>query len=424
MPLTIVVLSFIIAIVVTVALARLLPLKITLPLLQIAAGALLCHYGFSVAFDPHLFMLLFIPPLLFLDGWRMPKEALFNEFKPIMSLAVGLVVMTVIGIGFFIHWLVPEVAIATAFALAAILSPTDPVAVSAMTVNSPLPSRMAHILEGESLLNDASGLVCFNFAVIAALTGEFSLSDAVKEFLKVSTGGIICGLAVVWLIGRANRFLVKRTKKEEPSVQILISLLIPVITYLVAEEIHVSGILAAAVAGIAIHHEELAGRFSAATKMQSNAVWDTVQLTLNGIIFILLGAQLPRMFTYMPNVAREATASNVWMLLGYITAIGVALMVVRFLWIWLSMSLKVFKDKRKDKQTIKPNLRSVAVMAVSGIKGSVTLAGILTLPLFMPDGSRFPDRDFVIFLAMGVILFSLIVATLFLPVLSKNLRDE
>ena len=112
------------------------------------------------------------------------------------------------------------------------------------------------------------------------------------------------------------------------------------------------------------------------------------------------------------------------MLLGYITAIGVALMVVRFLWIWLSMSLKVFKDKRKDKQTIKPNLRSVAVMAVSGIKGSVTLAGILTLPLFMPDGSRFPDRDFVIFLAMGVILFSLIVATLFLPVLSKNLRDE
>ena len=423
MPLIIVVLSFIIAIVITVALSRLLPIKIPLPLLQIGAGALLCHYGLSVAFDPHLFMLLFIPPLLFLDGWRMPKEALFNEFKPIMSLAVGLVVVTVIGIGFFIHWLLPGVAIATAFALAAILSPTDPVAVSAMTVNSPLPSRMGHILEGESLLNDASGLVCFNFAVIAALTGEFSLSDAVKEFFKVATGGILCGLAVVWLIGKANRFLVKRTK-EEPPIQILISLLIPVITYMVAEELHVSGILAAAVAGIAIHHEELAGRFSAATKMQSNAVWDTVQVTLNGIIFILLGAQLPRMFTYIPDVAREATASNVWVLLGYITAIGVALMVVRFLWIWLSMSLQVFKDKRKDIQTIKPNLRSVAVMTVSGIKGSVTLAGILTLPLFMPDGSHFPDRDFIIFLAMGVILFSLIVATIFLPILSKNLHDD
>ncbi|WP_171742514.1 cation:proton antiporter domain-containing protein, partial [Shigella sp. FC1967] len=168
-----IVLIFLFAVIVSVFISRLLSEKIPLPLIQIAVGACLSIFGFEVAFDPHLFLFLFIPPLLFLDGWRIPKEALFQEIKPIMSLAIGLVVVTVIGMGFFIHWLIPSISLAIAFALAAILSPTDPVSVSAMTVNSPLPSRMTHILEGESLLNDATGLVCFSFAVVAALTGSF-----------------------------------------------------------------------------------------------------------------------------------------------------------------------------------------------------------------------------------------------------------
>ncbi|MDK1366987.1 cation:proton antiporter, partial [Klebsiella quasipneumoniae] len=209
---------------------------------------------FQVDFDPHIFLLLFIPPLLFLDGWRIPKDAFFSDLKPILSLAIGLVLVTIIGIGWFIHWLIPAVTVAAGFALAAILSPTDPVAVSAMTANSPLPSRMAHILEGESLLNDASGLVAFNFAIAAVLTGTFSPGEAVTKFFLMAFGGILSGLVVVWVTGKCNNFLVKRTR-EEPAIQILISLLIPFAAYILAEASHVSGILAAVAAGIAMHYE-------------------------------------------------------------------------------------------------------------------------------------------------------------------------
>ncbi len=226
MSLIAIVLVFIMAIVVTVFLSHLLPVKVPLPLIQIAAGAALAASGFQVEFDPHIFLLLFIPPLLFLDGWRIPKDAFFRDMKPILSLAIGLVMVTILGIGLFIHWLIPAITVAAGFALAAILSPTDPVAVSAMTASSPLPSRMAHILEGESLLNDASGLVAFNFAIAAVLTGSFSPGDAVVKFFLMAFGGILSGLVVVWVTGKCNNFLVRRTR-EEPAIQILISLAYP-----------------------------------------------------------------------------------------------------------------------------------------------------------------------------------------------------
>lgn len=187
-----VVLVLLLAVVVSAFAARLLPFRLPLPLLQIAIGAALSAVGFQVEFDPEVFLLLFIPPLLFLDGWRIPKGAFFRDWKVILALATGLVVFTVLGMGFFIHWLIPSLPLAVAFALAAILSPTDPVAVSAMTEGSPLPSRMVHILEGESLLNDATGLVCFSFAVTAALTGTFSLAAAGKTFVIVAGGGWNC----------------------------------------------------------------------------------------------------------------------------------------------------------------------------------------------------------------------------------------
>lgn len=136
---------FLVAVVVSTSLARLLPIKLPLPLLQIGLGACLAWFGFGVPFEPHVFLLVFIPPLLFLDGWRIPKGAFFRDWRPILALAIGLVVVTVVGMGHFIHWLIPAVPIAVAFALAAILSPTDPVAVNAMTVRTPLPSRLMHI---------------------------------------------------------------------------------------------------------------------------------------------------------------------------------------------------------------------------------------------------------------------------------------
>ncbi|SPZ19247.1 Sodium, potassium, lithium and rubidium/H(+) antiporter [Providencia rettgeri] len=417
------VLVFLLAVVVSVFVSRLLKDIIPLPLIQIALGADLSLYGFTVEFEPHLFLFLFIPPLLFLDGWRIPKEALFQEIKPIMSLAIGLVVVTVIGMGFFIHWLIPAISLAVAFALAAILSPTDPVSVSAMTVNSPLPSRMAHILEGESLLNDATGLVCFSFAVVAALTGTFSLASAAGQFVLVAFGGILIGLLVAWAIGWLNQLLVKRTG-EEPAIQIMISLLMPFTAYLLAEHLHVSGILAAVVAGIAMHYEKIAGRMQAATRMQSKAVWDTVQTALNGMIFILLGEQLPGMWTNMPAVAEAAGASHPWMLFVYVAIITVALAVLRFSWVWISMTLTVFHKRRRGKEADVMHIRMMAVMATAGVRGAITLAGILTLPLLMPDGSLFPNRDVAIFLAMGVILCSLLIASIALPILTKGLVQD
>jgi monovalent cation/hydrogen antiporter len=415
------VLMLLLAVVVSCFASRLLPLKVPSPLLQMVIGAGFWYAGFEVEFQPHLFLMLFIPPLLFLDGWRIPKGALFRDWKPILALAIGLVVFTVVGIGLFVHWLIPAVPLAVAFALAAILSPTDPVAVGAMTATSPLPSRLMHILEGEALLNDATGLVCFSFAVTAALTGQFSLAGASVSFVLVAGGGVLVGIGVTWVIGWLNRRLVRRAG-EEPATQILISLLMPFAAYLVAEHVHVSGILAAAVAGIAMHYAELAGRPGAATRMQRNAVWDTVQATLNGIIFVLLGQQLPHLLERLPEAAVATGAGNALRLFAYLAAITVALVALRFLWVWISMHLTVLRAARRGQVRTAPSTRLLIVTATAGVRGAMTLAGILTLPITLKSGVPFPARDVAIFIAMGVIVLSLVLASVALPYLTRDLH--
>ncbi|MPZ43266.1 MAG: Na+/H+ antiporter [Betaproteobacteria bacterium] len=417
------VLIFLLAVVASTFLVRLLPIKLPLPLLQIALGACLAWLGLGVRLEPHLFLLVFIPPLLFLDGWRIPKGAFFRDWKPILALAIGLVVFTVIGMGYFIHWLVPAVPLAVAFALAAILSPTDPVAVSAMTAATPLPSRLMHILEGESLLNDATGLVCFSFAVAAALTGEFSVGSASVSFLAVAGGGVLVGIAVIWIIGMLNRGLV-RYAGEEPASQVLISLLIPFAAYMAAEHLHVSGILAAAVAGIAMHYNELSGPALAITRMQRTAVWDTVQVALNGVIFVLLGEQLPAMLASLPRVAAEVGAGSGWHLLGYMALITLGLGALRFFWVWIAIMATVFRAAWRGETRTAPATRLLAVTAAAGVRGAITLAGVLTLPLLMPDGSPFPARDAAISIAMGVILFSLLIASVGMPLLTRGLTAD
>lgn len=418
------VLILLLAVLVSGFIVRLLPLRIPLPLLQIALGAVLSYvFHFDVAFEPHLFLLLFIPPLLFLDGWRIPKGAFFRDWKPILMLAVGLVLFTVAGMGLFLHWLLPAVPLAVAFALAAILSPTDPVAVAAMTANAPLPSRLSHMLEGESLLNDATGLVAFSFAVTAAVTGVFSFTDATLSFVLVAGGGVLAGVVVTVVIGRLNRWLVKRTG-EEPATQILVSLLVPFAAYMAAEHFHVSGILAAAVAGIAMHYTELSGAPMAATRMQRTAVWDTVQFILNGIIFVMLGEQLPRMLRDLPRVAAELGADSALEVLGYVVVITLALGLLRFAWVGITMRLTSLRRSWVRGVSHGPQIRLMLVTAAAGARGAITLAGILTLPLLMADGTVFPARDALIFLAMGVILLSLLIASVVLPPLAARLAVD
>src|SRR5690348_9148933 len=289
-----VVLAMLVAVVGSGILVRLMPFTLPTPLIQIALGAVIAAVPSlpDVHLDPDVFFLLFLPPLLFLDGWRIPKEGLLHDRGLILQLAFGLVIFTVIGMGLLIHWMIPPIPYPVAFALAAIVSPTDPVAVSAISRRVPMPKRVMHRLEGESLLNDASGLVCFRFAVAAAMTGAFSLGHASLTLLQLAVGGLLIGAAVTYGIAWLKD-VISRRLGEETGSQVLVSLLIPFAAYEVAEQLQCSGILAAVAAGMTMSHAELSGRALAITRMQRTAVWDTVQYALNGVMFVLLGEQLP-----------------------------------------------------------------------------------------------------------------------------------
>ena len=224
---------------------------IPLPLLLVAGGVALSFMPVldSVRIEPAIFFLLFIPPLLFADGWLIPKRDLLGVLRPVLLLAFGLVTLTVVVVGYLIHWLIPGMPLAAAFALGAIVSPTDAVAVSAITANLKMPSRITHILGGESLINDASGLVAFKFAVAAVATGVFSWTAAAEQVVLLSGGGLLVGLAMAWLIGEA-RVRMARFCVDDPTIQTTFSLLTPFAAYLAAESLHVSGILSVVAAGI------------------------------------------------------------------------------------------------------------------------------------------------------------------------------
>ncbi len=415
-------LFLLLAVVVSGALARMSPVALPLPLVQIALGAFIASVAnLGVKLKPDIFFLLFLPPLLFLDGWRIPKEGLFRDKGTILELALGLVVFTVVGVGYFINWMIPAMPLAVAFALAAIVSPTDPTAVSAIATRAPIPKRLMHVLEGESLLNDASGLVCMRFAVAAALTGTFSLLDAVGTFLWLAIGGIAIGVGVTWIASVAKNW-VSRHFGEETGSQILISLLIPFGAYLLAEHLHCSGILAAVAAGITMSYVEQSGQALAVTRVRRSAVWDFVQFTASGIIFVLLGEQLPQLVTGAARVVREAGHHEPIWLVVYVVAITLALAVLRFIWVWTSLRFTLFRAALKGQNPYVPSWRLIAATSLAGVRGTITLAGVLTLPLTMNDGSAFPARDLAIFLAAGVIIVSLVAASFSLPFLLKGLE--
>ncbi|NMG35649.1 Na+/H+ antiporter [Azoarcus sp. TTM-91] len=417
-----VVLAMLLAVVGSGYLVRVVPFSLPLPLIQIALGAVIAGvFGHGVVLDPEIFFLLFLPPLLFLDGWRIPKVGLFRDKAVILELAFGLVVFTVIGAGFLIHWLIPAMPLPVAFALAAILSPTDPVAVSSIAARAPIPKRLMHILEGESLLNDASGLVCFRFAVAAAMTGSFSLASASVTFLWVAFGGLAIGVGVTWGISLAQRWL-SRQFGEESGSPILVSLLIPFGAYLAAEHLQASGILAAVAAGITMSYVELSGRALATTRVQRAAVWDMLQFSLNGIMFVLLGEQLPGILRGAVATVEETGHLNPWWLAVYALVIMLVLALLRFAWVWVSLRWNLFRAYRRGESLAKPDVRLLLATSLAGVRGAITLAGVLTLPLMLPDGSPFPARDLAIFLAAAVILVSLVVASIGLPRLLRGLE--
>jgi len=417
-----VVLAMLLAVIVSGWVGRMLPFAIPLPLIQIALGAVISgmfHHG--VALEPDIFFLLFLPPLLFLDGWRIPKVGLFRDKGTILELAFGLVLFTVVGAGFLMHWLIPALPLPVAFALAAIVAPTDPVAVSAITSRIPVPPRLMHIIEGESLLNDASGLVCFRFAVAAAVTGVFSPTQAALTFLWVALAGAGAGVAVTWAISRLHNFLLRRFGEDE-GMPILINLLTPFGAYLAAEHIGASGILGAVAAGVTMSYVELGGSATPSTRIRRNVIWDALQFSLNGVMFVLLGEQLPDIARGALHPPGGGAPFNPWWLAGNALALSLGLVLLRFVWVWVSLRLTILNQRRLGQQEFKPRMRLILATSFAGVRGALTMAGVLTLPLVLEDGTPFPGRELAILLASAVIVVSLLLASVALPRLLRGLE--
>ncbi|TDF92539.1 Na+/H+ antiporter [Paenibacillus piri] len=385
--------------------------SIPVPLIQIALGSAVTFISphFHLHLEPELFFVLFIAPLLYNDGKHTPRSELWRLRAPIFLLAVGLVFATVFVVGYFIHWMIPSIPLPVAFGLAAILSPTDAVAVGALAGRIHLPKSLMHLLEGEALMNDASGLVAFKFAIAAAVTGVFSLSKASVSFLVIFIGGLAVG-AILAVVITGIRSLLRRSGLENETLHMLIHILTPFALFLTAEELGLSGILAAVAGGVmhAIERDHSHKIKSRPNELADNT-WSIIVYLLNGLVFVILGVQLPNVF----SAVFKSSAFNNFVVGGYALAIYILLIVLRFLWVFAYARFNGAK---------KPNVsfKLLAMTSLSGVRGALTLAGTLTIPLFIDNGDPFPERSLVIFLSAFVIVLSLLAASIFLPLLAKN----
>lgn len=389
---------------------------VPIPVLQIILGTAvaLLPVGIHLPLNSELFLLLFIAPLLYNDGKRTPREELWNLRAPILLLALGLVFVTVFAGGYFIHWLIPSIPLPASFALAAILSPTDAVAVSALAGRIHLPKGIMRLLEGESLMNDASGLVAFKFAVAATVTGVFSITDAALSFIWIAVGGLVCGavvaFAIVWL-----RMLIRRLGMEDVTIHMLIQILTPFVIYLITEELGFSGILAVVAGGI-VHAIERDRSESVLPELRvvSQNTWSVILFILNGLVFVILGLQIPGA---TETIFQSPHYSN-WQVLGFIGLITISLIVLRFIWVYIFWEGSWLLGSAENMG--RPKLMSSILISLSGVRGAVTLAAAFSIPFVLQDGSPFPERDLIIFLAAGVILCSLLIASVVLPLLSRR----
>ncbi|MGN6715718.1 Na+/H+ antiporter [Anaerocolumna jejuensis] len=403
----------------------------SIPIIQIILGIVLSLFPtvYHFTLDPELFLILFLAPLLFHDGMQADKISLWNLKKPIIMLALGLVFFTVVVVGVLINFMVPAIPLAAAFALAAALAPTDAVAVSSIGKRIKIPEGIKNLLEGEALINDASGIVSFQFAVAAMVTGTFSLLHAGVRFLYVAVGGVIIGIIMTAL----KYLLVKWIRSlgmENVTFHLLLGILTPFIIYMAAEECRVSGILAVVISGV-IHSFEgkKLNPETAILNVASKSIWSTLTFVLNGLVFLILGMQLP---VIIKTIWYDSKFSNL-ITIGYILVITAAMMLIRFLWSFFTVdgNSKVYEIRGEAVQVsgLKAEeglgrARASLIISMAGVRGSVTLASTLALPFVLGSGKSFPERNLIIFIAAGVILCSLLIANFILPLLLKKESTE
>src|SRR5258708_6762975 len=304
----------------------------------------------------------------------------------ILMLALGLGFMSVLAVGYFVQALVPSISLPVAFALAAVRSPTDAVALTGIAGKGKIPGRLMHILEGEALMNDASGLVALKFAIAAALTGVFSLRDASISFVIIAVGGLATGAAVSWLFSFVAARFLSLNEEGDPAPGVVMTLLIPFAAYLIAERFELSGILAAVSAGMMMNYASIANVGPVSSRVRANSTWTMIEFVFNGMVFILLGLQFPHILGRAVLDAHESSDAEVWRLIGYVAAVAAALYALRFVWVWL---LRWFASRGAAKHGMAsavPGLRTVTVTTVAGVRGAVTLAGGWSVPAVLPGG--------------------------------------
>ena len=444
--------------------------NVSIPVIQVVIGllvALVLPSVQEVHLESELFMLLFIAPLLFNETRETNIRALLLNLNSILSLAIALVVVSVLSVGYALHLMVPSIPLAAAFALASALGPTDAATVTALKSNIHLTHRQQTLLSGESLINDASGVVAFQFSVAAAVTGAFSLVDAAESFTVLFVGGVAMGIVTGFAFSAINAML-GRLGYEDTVANVLYEVLTPFLVYLLAETFHVSGVLAVVAAGlvIALPRRQSNNALFARQKLVSDSTWKVISFLINGTIFVFLGMQLP--LAVLPGTNGGL---NILQILGIVVVITLFMHGVRFAWLYALETYKLHKgghlctgkdavDSENDlagsssygekpdqplaelgsEQTsdqiaeqpkptcaIKPIsitsaevIKNVLVTTIAGAKGAVTLSIILTLPLTTQSGAAFPQRDLLITIAAGVILATLFLADNLLPVLSKS----
>jgi len=414
----------ILACVIVSALADQMLKHVSLPLVQILIGfvaALFLPEVAEVNVDPELFLVLFIAPLLFNDARESSKAALRSNLASILSMAIGLVVLTVVVVGFALNAMVPAIPLAAAFACAAALGPTDAAAVGALGATINLSERQKALLSGEALINDASGVVSFQFAIAAAMTGAFSLADAGASFAVLFFGGIVVGLAM-GAFAFLSIYVLRSRGFENTVVHVLYEVFTPFVVFLASEALGVSGILAVVAAGLVMANttKRLASVRDAREQVLSNGFWEIIIFVINGTLFVLLGMQLPQAMS--PTLAETLELPQ---LVGIIVVMTALVIGVRFVWVSFLELVRVDPETgRRGIAQVGATLKNALVTTIAGPKGAVTLSIIFTIPLALATGEAFPNRNLIIFLTAGVILLTLIVADAALPLLAGKEVDE
>lgn len=403
---------------------------VSLPLVQMAVGVAIYFFAdlpIDVTINSELFLVMFIAPLLFDESRNISNRILWDNRNTVLSLAIALVVVSVLVVGFVLHWLVPSISLAAAFALGAALGPTDAVAVASLGKTVKLGSRQKASLLGEALLNDASGIVSFQFAIAAAVTGSFSLADASWTFVVEFAGGIILGL----FLGAIAFFIMQRMRRagvESATVHVCFELFLPFFVYLVATRFHVSGILAVVAAGLLISYipQRMTVRsrsfstFSTRLNIASESVWHLFSFVLNGVIFVNLGIVLSS--TLAP--ALQENSADLFWIFSLVLILTAVIVGVRFLWILCADLLSDNPETGKRMKLGGPAIRNALVTTLCGPKGAVSLSIASTIPFTVASGAVFPQRDLLLFLVCGVIVVTLLLANFVVPLIAPKSETD